>query len=126
MGKAIVATTAGDIPELISDKKTGILIRRGEPKEISDAVNLLIGDRTKVIALGNEAFNEIKRKRLVLKESVENLERRYAQTYSNSKKIWFFSKVVRHIYYISLFPVVVISFFVMKFAESGIRKLGLK
>lgn len=126
MGKAIVATTAGDIPELISDKKTGILIRPGEPREISDAVNLLIGDRTKVIALGNEAFNEIKRKRLILKESVENLESSYTQTYSKSKKISIFSKVLRYIYYIFLFPVVTISFFIMKFAESGIRKLGFK
>ncbi|HSU55033.1 MAG TPA: glycosyltransferase family 4 protein, partial [Candidatus Dormibacteraeota bacterium] len=44
-GVPVVATAVGGVPELVQNGVTGILCRRGDPKDIADALELLITDR---------------------------------------------------------------------------------
>ncbi|MEX0621758.1 MAG: glycosyltransferase family 4 protein [Candidatus Woykebacteria bacterium] len=43
-GKPVVATKVGGIPEVVSDKETGLLVSSGNTKELAEAINKLLGD----------------------------------------------------------------------------------
>jgi len=43
-GRAVVAARVGGVPEIISDGKTGILVRRGEPSELAAALRRVLAD----------------------------------------------------------------------------------
>jgi len=45
VGTPIVTTNVGGNPEIISDQKHGILIRRNSPKELSEAISRTLSDR---------------------------------------------------------------------------------
>lgn len=54
-GKAIIATSVGDVPEYLTNEKNALLINPNSTDEIANALNILINDETKRDALGVEA-----------------------------------------------------------------------
>jgi glycosyltransferase involved in cell wall biosynthesis len=57
MGKAIIATNVGGVPELIKDGKTGILVSYGDRGVLSEAIIRLAKDRFLAERLGEAARN---------------------------------------------------------------------
>jgi glycosyltransferase involved in cell wall biosynthesis len=53
LGKAVVATRVGGIPDLIEDGKTGVLVERRSPKEIAQAVVSLLQDPVRAEQMGS-------------------------------------------------------------------------
>ena len=51
LGRPVVAFAAGPTPELIDDK-TGILIKNGDTKALSEAINLLLTNPDLALKLG--------------------------------------------------------------------------
>jgi glycosyltransferase involved in cell wall biosynthesis len=45
-GSAVVGTPAGGIPEVITDKQTGLIVPDGDPGALADALDRLLGDDT--------------------------------------------------------------------------------
>ena len=54
-GKPIVASRIGGIPELVRDRKTGLLFEPKDTQQLSDCIRLLLGDSDLRIKLGREA-----------------------------------------------------------------------
>jgi glycosyltransferase involved in cell wall biosynthesis len=52
MGKAVVATTAGGIPEIVLDGETGLLVPPAAPAPLADAVRGLLDDPARAARLG--------------------------------------------------------------------------
>lgn len=52
LGKPIVATRVGGVPELLGDGEAGILVPPGDPTAIADAVSGLLADPRRASALG--------------------------------------------------------------------------
>jgi glycosyltransferase involved in cell wall biosynthesis len=44
MGKPVIATATGGIPEVVKDEQNGILVKPGDPAELADAITRLIED----------------------------------------------------------------------------------
>ena len=61
-GRTVVASRIGQIPELIRDGETGVLVPPGEPKALAKAIQQLATDSEKAKALGKHAALEIKEK----------------------------------------------------------------
>lgn len=57
MGKAVITTSVGAIPELVFDMKTGIVIPSKNPKTLSEAIIKLINDPALCKRLGENARN---------------------------------------------------------------------
>lgn len=51
-GRAVVAVSAGDVPDIVEDKKTGFVIRSTDAKGLIAAIKLLINDRSLCIKMG--------------------------------------------------------------------------
>jgi len=51
-GLPVVATTAGAIPEVVDDGKTGLLVPPDDPQAFADAVSSLLGDPARMNVLG--------------------------------------------------------------------------
>jgi glycosyltransferase involved in cell wall biosynthesis len=54
MEKPVVATRVGGIPELMSDKKTGLLVEKGDHEDLIEKFTKLINDKEKSKAMGIE------------------------------------------------------------------------
>ena len=54
-GKAVIATNAGGVPEVVTDRKTGLLIAPRNPEEMADALLFLIDNPRERHRLGKEA-----------------------------------------------------------------------
>lgn len=52
MAKAVVATDAGGMPEIVLDGETGLLVPPGQPKPLAGAVLALLNDSTRAERLG--------------------------------------------------------------------------
>ena len=52
MGKPVVATTVGVIPEVLRDNETGLLVAPRDPAAIAEAVGKLLTDRERLLSLG--------------------------------------------------------------------------
>ena len=52
MAKAVVATTAGGIPEIVVDGETGLLVPAAAPAPLADAVRALLDDPARAARLG--------------------------------------------------------------------------
>jgi glycosyltransferase involved in cell wall biosynthesis len=50
--KPAIATAVGDIPEILSNSQAGILIPPGDSEKLSEAIELLISDKEKLIQMG--------------------------------------------------------------------------
>jgi glycosyltransferase involved in cell wall biosynthesis len=61
VGKPVVASSAGGIPELIDDQRTGLLVPRGKPKELALALAELITDESRAVRLGQAGRHRAER-----------------------------------------------------------------
>ena len=54
-GKAVIATTAGGLPEIVGGPDTGLLVPPGDPLALADAIASLLTDGSMRIAIGEKA-----------------------------------------------------------------------
>lgn len=59
MGKAIVASDIGGIPEFIEDGVSGLLFKFNDPKNLAEKISLLLRDKVKGMSLGEQARKKI-------------------------------------------------------------------
>ena len=77
MKKPVIATEVGGIPELMIDKKTGYLIRKGDSKEIIKKITKLIEDENLSKQMGIEGRNFVENSfdwNIIAKKFVKDLE----------------------------------------------------
>jgi glycosyltransferase involved in cell wall biosynthesis len=72
----IIATNVGGIPEIIENKKTGLLIEVGNEESITDAINFIIENKNKSEEMGTNLKNKI-----VSEFNVENFYKKTFETY---------------------------------------------
>ena len=77
MGKPVVATRVGGIPELIVDGQTGLLVER-DPEPLAAAIKRVLSDRQWRLQLG-EAGAERAEQMFTAKVMADNMERLYRQ-----------------------------------------------
>jgi glycosyltransferase involved in cell wall biosynthesis len=53
MGRAVVATDVGDLPEAVADGVTGTIVAPGDPSALADALDALLGDPERARAMGD-------------------------------------------------------------------------
>jgi glycosyltransferase involved in cell wall biosynthesis len=61
LGKPVLATAVGGIPELVSSGETGLLIPEAQPEQIAAAVNALLADRAALAHMGARAADRARR-----------------------------------------------------------------
>ena len=61
MGRAIVASDQGQIPELVAHGRTGLLVSPGDASQLADAISRLASDPSLRERLGSEARQEVLR-----------------------------------------------------------------
>jgi glycosyltransferase involved in cell wall biosynthesis len=71
-GKACVASSVGSIPDIIDDQVTGILVKKGDSKQLYNALKLLITDKRKRVDISIKA-REITESRNSIETSVMKL-----------------------------------------------------
>lgn len=62
LGKAVVGSNRGGIPELVKDKKTGLLFELGNEKDLTEKINWLVSQPDKIVDLGKNARKLIEEK----------------------------------------------------------------
>jgi len=75
-GVPIVATSVGGIPEVLKDKKTALLVKPKNPKDLAKAILNLISDRYLAQKLAHQARLEIE-KRFALKKMTAEIEKTF-------------------------------------------------
>lgn len=68
MGKAVIGTTVGGIPEIIADRATGLLVPPNDPEALASAMLTLLEDRLLAGELGLKA-----REQIVQHHSIEHM-----------------------------------------------------
>jgi glycosyltransferase involved in cell wall biosynthesis len=58
-GRAVVATRAGGLPELVEDGVTGLLVEPDDPSALAEAVATLLADPARAGAMGREARRRV-------------------------------------------------------------------
>ena len=53
MKKPVIATNAGGIPEMMDHKKTGFLVKEGDPKDLIEKISILLNDKELASKMGN-------------------------------------------------------------------------
>jgi glycosyltransferase involved in cell wall biosynthesis len=79
--KAIVATNVGGNPEVISDKKTGLMVSSKDDEGLANAVLSFLNDRQKVSLFGEEARKRAYRL-FNLKKMAESYYNLYRENYN--------------------------------------------
>ena len=77
LGRAVVATAVGGIPDLVVDGETGLLVPPGQPEELARAIATLLGDAERRRAMGDAG-----RRRAAL-FSVEHLREAHQRLYES-------------------------------------------
>jgi glycosyltransferase involved in cell wall biosynthesis len=75
-GLPVVASAVGGLPEVVDNKRTGILVEPGEPAKLAEAICRLAADYEGRIAMGGEA-----RTRAIQNWSIELMANRTLQLY---------------------------------------------
>jgi glycosyltransferase involved in cell wall biosynthesis len=74
MGKVVISTSVSGIPELIEDKISGLLVKPNDPKALSNAMDMILGEKVDVDSMGKQA-----RKKVIeefnLKDQVSSMNR---------------------------------------------------
>ena len=79
MGKPVIATAAGELLEIISDRSTGLLVPESNPEALARAILELLHDRALASELAREARRRV-RTEFSLKSTVEATREFYAET----------------------------------------------
>jgi glycosyltransferase involved in cell wall biosynthesis len=74
MGKAVVATDVGGVPELIENQVTGMLVPSNDPEKLAEALCEILQDREKVSTLGAAARAYVET-HLNRRDKLDDLER---------------------------------------------------
>jgi colanic acid/amylovoran biosynthesis glycosyltransferase len=75
IGRPIIGSNAGGIPELVDDGSTGFLVHPGNARQVADKAICLLRDLNLIKAMSEKAA--IKSRSLSLDENVNNLEQLY-------------------------------------------------
>ncbi len=86
MGKAVIGTNVGGIPELIVDEVTGYLIPPEDPDILADRILSLLNDPAKAQAMGR-AGRRLIEERYTCEIMVERLERLYREVLTAKTKV---------------------------------------
>ena len=86
LARPVIATNVGDIPEILEDKKTGILVPSRNPQILAEAIGYLLDNPGLAERLGVEANKKIMLTGLTIEKSVRKLEEIYAETLNKVKK----------------------------------------
>ena len=73
LGKPVVASNVGGVPEIVIDGKTGTLVPPGSPEELADALLKLINDKKKREDMGNEGLRVV-RDKFDIKDMMNRIE----------------------------------------------------
>lgn len=84
MGKAVVASAAGGLPEIVAQGETGLLVPPGDVGQLSAAVVSLLQDRTRCRQMG-ERGQAIAQERFSLDASVARIEQLYGRVLAAGK-----------------------------------------
>jgi glycosyltransferase involved in cell wall biosynthesis len=76
MGKPIIGSAVGGVPEMISDGVTGRLVPPADPGALAEAIGFLVRDREKAREMGRKAAERV-RERFHTKLHVERIEAIY-------------------------------------------------
>ena len=74
----VVATSVGDIPEVVKNNETGILVPPNDPQSLLDAINSLLEDKDKASKMAQHAFDF-----LIENFTWEKLISKYTNFYKN-------------------------------------------
>lgn len=83
IGRPIIGSRVGGIPELIDDRNTGYLIQSGNPEQVANKVTYLVKHPDLIRSMGKKAF--IKSKLFGLDEHLNSLEQLYKSVIVGSK-----------------------------------------
>ena len=84
MGKAVVATGVGGLPELVAQGKTGLLVSPRDASELSDAIVVLLQDRQRREQMGALGLLRA-RERFDLRAAVAGIEQAYRDVLTAQK-----------------------------------------
>jgi glycosyltransferase involved in cell wall biosynthesis len=83
--KPVVATKVGGVPNVVRDRKTGILVDYGNPKDLAMAINSFLGDPEKRNAFGESGFEWIAQN-FSIDKVVDRLEDVYNEVLESKNK----------------------------------------
>ncbi|MDC0153532.1 glycosyltransferase family 4 protein [Nitrosopumilus sp.] len=78
MKKPVIATNVGGIPELMVDKKTGFLIKKGNPEELISKIEELLNDPKKIEVMGIEGRKFVENNfswKIITQKFIDNLKK---------------------------------------------------
>jgi glycosyltransferase involved in cell wall biosynthesis len=61
-GKPVISTTAGGIPEIIHDRKNGILVEPNNPTALAAALTVVLSDQNLRLAIANGGYATVRRR----------------------------------------------------------------
>ncbi|MBN2167832.1 MAG: glycosyltransferase family 4 protein [Actinobacteria bacterium] len=74
LGKPVIGSRDGGVPEIVEDGATGTLFTPGNISELSDAMFLLLSDRDKARQMGGKAMERVK-KLFEIRKNTANIEK---------------------------------------------------
>jgi len=83
MGKPVIASRVGGLPELISEGETGLLVPPGDSNSLADAIVKLVENRSLAKKLGFNGRRKVK-EQFSVEKNVRKIERVYMSLLSNS------------------------------------------
>jgi glycosyltransferase involved in cell wall biosynthesis len=78
MGRAVVATRAGGIPEIVIEGETALLVAPGDPEALASAVSALLGDPMRRTAFGKAGRRRVE-ERFTVEVMMGTITRAYAR-----------------------------------------------
>ncbi|GAB4486976.1 MAG: glycosyltransferase [Thermodesulfovibrionales bacterium] len=82
MSRPVIATSVGDVGEIITHGETGMLIPPGEPDEIAGAVKHLLENPGRAAELGRHGAEHVHERSLTLEKSIRIVENAYEKVLS--------------------------------------------
>ena len=76
MGKPVVATRIGGIPEVVEDGVTGLLVQPGDPKTLANGILEMLSDKERSLEMGRRG-REVVSKHFTLESMVAEMEKVY-------------------------------------------------
>ena len=78
LGKPVVASNVGGVPEIVNHGKTGILVSPGDAEELADGLLELINDKEKREDMGNEGLKVV-REKFDIRDMMNRIENVYKE-----------------------------------------------